>query len=197
MKIMKKVILTILFSGFLFTALIGQQRAKVEKVLNVPVFIYSYPVNEYTENETVYANWSAVLDALGGNASVADKVKEVVRTAKNKTSKGKIDDFDAIIINPDDYSGILISFNEEVSLEAEVTKINNTPVFLYSYPQNEFIEVGEYMAIWSVLLGSDLSTRTKELVRKAKRKVQKGKVDDFDAIIINPDDFAGLLIKYN
>lgn len=172
--------------------------ATVEKVLNVPVFIYAYPSVDFEEVETMSATMSAIADALGEESSVSSKIKEIVNKAKRKAKRGDVGPFDAIIINPDDYSGILIKFTDEISLHSEVKKISNVPVFLFSYPEQSFEEVDQYSATFSALLGgSSLSRRTKEIVTKAKKREKKGKVEPFDAIIISPDDFTGILIKYN
>ncbi|MFB6318382.1 hypothetical protein [Saccharicrinis sp. FJH54] len=176
------------------------EKATVEKVLNIPVFIYSYPTVEFDEVTTLSATMSALSDALSNNSeqiSVTDKVKEIINKAKRKVKKGDIEDFDAIIINPDDYSGIVIKFKDEISLQSDVKRISNVPIYMFSYPNDKFEEVDEFSATLSILGGGSLSDRTNEIVRKAKRREKKGKVKPFDAIIISPDDFKGILIKFN
>jgi hypothetical protein len=176
---------------------VTETSAVVEKVLNVPVFMYSYPTTEFTEIETHTATWSAIASGLGEDMSVDDKVKEIINKAKNKQKKGDVKDFDAIIINPDDYPGILIKFTNQVDLKSQVKKVSNVPIFMFSYPEKPFDEVGTLEATFSALLGeSKLSERTKEIVNKAKKRLEKGKVKPFDAIIISPDDFTGILIKF-
>jgi hypothetical protein len=174
-----------------------ESQATVEKIMNVPIFVYSYPTSEFEEKEDVTATWSLIASALDENASVADKAKELIQTAKNKKKKGKVSEFDALLINPDDYSGTLIKFAGEKSLNADVKRVLGVPVYLFSYPNDEYEEVGEITATMSLLLGSDkLSDQTSELVAKAKKKEKKKKVGKFDAIIISPDDFTGILIKF-
>ena len=171
--------------------------ATVEKVMNVPVFIYSDPTSEFEEVGNVTATWSLIASALDEKPSVADKVKELVRTAKNKKRKGKVPDFDALLVNPDDYSGTLIKFTDEKSLNADVKRVLGVPVYLFSYPNDDYEEVGEITATISLLMGNNkLSSQISELVAKAKRKEKKKKVGKFDAIIISPDDFTGILIKF-
>lgn len=193
-------ILGVLLTVQVFSQTDFTQKATVEKVLNVPVFIYSYPTVEFEEVASLKATMSALADAFSDNSenmSVSTKVKEIINKAKRKVRKGDIDEFDAIIINPDDYSGILIKFIDENSLKSEVRKVSNVPIYMFSYPDNSYEEIDEYSATLSLLGGSSLSKRTKEIVKKAKRREKKGKVEPFDAIIISPDDFTGILIKFN
>ena len=172
-------------------------QATVEKIMNVPIFIYSYPTSEFEEKEEVSAVWSAIATAINEDASVSDKAKELIQTAKNKKKKGEVSEFDALLINPDNYSGTLIKFTANKSLNADVKRVLGVPVYLFSYPNEAFEEVGSITATMSYLLGSaKLSDQTSELVAKAKKKEKKGKVDKFDAIIISPDDFTGILIKF-
>ena len=199
---MKKIVLVVLILVSTLNIVHAQSRksvpAEVEKVYGIPVYIYSYPTVEYEEVGDVTAVWSIVSAVMDEEASVKDKVKELVQAAKSKKKSGDISDFDAIIINPDDYSGIIIKYKDEESADAEVRKILNVPVYLMSYPNEEYKEVAEISATMSLLLGSDkLSEQVAEVVSKAKRKEKKGKVDKFDAIIISPDDFTAILISFN
>lgn len=197
---MKKISYTI-FLIMLVSLLQAQTKkisqATVEKVLNIPVFMYSYPTAEYEEKEEVTAIWSAIAVGLDEEVGIGEKTKELINTAKRKLRKGKVSEFDAMIINPDDFSGMLIKFSGEKDLKAEVRRVSGVPVYIYSYPTDDYEEVGEMTALLSALLGgSSLSDRVKEMIRKAKRKEKKGKVENFDAIIISPDDFTGILIKF-
>lgn len=196
--------LVIILSTFLVINLQAQNRkrsdATVNKVYNIPVYLYSEPVEEFEEVGEVTATFSAIEDALSddGQVSVADKVKEIVKTAKNKLKKGKVKEFNAIIINPDDYTGMLIKIAKKEDLTATVKLILGVPVYMFSYPNKDYTEIKDLTATMSMLLGdSKLSDNVKELIEKAKKKEKKGKIDKFDAIIINPDDFTGTLIKFN
>jgi len=192
--------LILLFTVFTISSYAQSRKlsqATVKKVMNVPVFVYSYPNEEFEEVGDITAMWSLIASVLDENASVSDKAKELIQTAKNKKKKGKVSEFDALLVNPDDYSGILIKFIGEKSLNADVKRVLGVPVYLFSYPNEEYEEVGEITATMSLLLGSDrLSDQTSELIAKAKKKEKKGKVGKFDAIIISPDDFTGILIKF-
>jgi len=192
--------LILLFTFFTISSYAQSRKssqATVEKVMNVPIFVYSYPTSEFEEIADITATWSLIASALDENASVSDKAKELIQTAKNKKKKGKVSEFDALLINPDDYSGTLIKFTGDKSLNADVKRVLGVPVYLFSYPNEEYEEVGEITATMSLLLGSDkLSDQTSELIAKAKKKEKKGKVGKFDAIIISPDDFTGILVKF-
>jgi hypothetical protein len=189
------------FALFTCASAIGQTKeetlAVVEKVLNVPVFMYAYPEQDYEETGTITATFSAVATGLGGNASISDRTKELINKAKRKKSKGKISEFNAIIIDPDDFTGTLIVLSDPSNLQASVNKVLGVPVYLYSYPVSEYEEVKEITATWAFVGGtSSLRDQVSELVQKAKKQQAKGKVEDFDAIIISPDDFKGILIKF-
>jgi hypothetical protein len=84
-------------------------QADVQKVLNVPIYIYSYPIHDYYEVATVEAVLTFLFDE---DPTLRDRVVEIVKTAKRKRAKGKIEAFDAIIIDPETYTGILIRFYE-------------------------------------------------------------------------------------
>jgi len=199
---MKKIVFVVFMIVSMLNIVQAQSRksvlAEVEKVYGISVYIYSYPTVEYDEVGDVVAVWSIVSSAMDESASVNDKVKELVQAAKSKKKSGDISDFDAIIINPDDYSGIVIKYKEDKSGNAKVRKVLNVPVYLMSYPSEEYEEVAEISATMSLLLGSDeLSDQVSEVVSKAKRKEKKGKVGKFDAIIISPDDFTAILVRFN
>jgi len=172
-------------------------QATVDKILNVPVYLYSYPIQEYEETGTIRATWSAIASGLDKSVGISKRTKELINKAKNKKKKGKVSDFNAIIIDPDDYTATLILSSDKSSLNADVKRVSGVPVYIYSYPIEEYEEVKEISATWSALGGGNsLKNRVSELISKAKRKEKKGKIGHFDAIIISPDDFTGILIKF-
>ena len=173
-------------------------QATVERTLNVPIYLYSYPTQEYEEVGILSATWSVMAAALGESIGISERTRELIYKAKKKKAKGKIPEFNAMIINPDDYTATLIVLSDKSSLTAEVSRVHGVPVYIYSYPTKEYEEVGTLSATWSALSpDSSLREIVVELVRIAKRKEKKGKIEQFDAIIISPDDFTGIVIKFN
>lgn len=194
---MKRIITTIIVLFTVFSLQAQSQKipeATVEKVLNVPIFLYSYPDSNYQEVGTVDALGSAIVDVLGEEStSVRDKIFELVQTAKRKHKKGKLPDFDALIVNPDNYSAIVIKFTGKKSLLAQVHKVLNVPVYLYSYPNTDYEEQDQVQTIFA---DTKFSNNVLALIEKAKRREKRGKISKFDAIIISPDDVIGILIKF-
>ena len=201
---MKK-LLVILLSSFSLLAHAqrpDQRAGYVDRVLNVPVFMYAYPDAPFTEVTELTATWSLLLDSPECYSSVNERVTEIVRRAKRRERKGRIGQFDALVIHPDDFTGVLIRFDEGMDLRSQAFSVDGVPVFMYAQPDRDYQEVRRMSATWSAIsTGLDGDTwvddRVDEIVRKALRKRRKGKVGNFDAIIIDPDSFSGTLIRYN
>lgn len=83
-------------------------KAYIEKVHNIPVFIYSKPVSNYT----VVAQTSADFSKRAGRGLLHNKVKSMLKKAFEKQKNGEIGNFDAVIINPDDLSETFIKFKK-------------------------------------------------------------------------------------
>lgn len=168
----------------------------VQRVRNVPVFLYAYPVAEYEEVGTLTAIASGLSVGLEGEVRINEIVNELVGKAKRKLRKGKVADFDAIIIDPDSYQGILIQFTEEQSLVSDPIRVMNVPVFMYAYPEGDYEEVSERWSFLTLSGYSDITQRTRDIVRIAKRRAQKGKTPPFDAIVIDPISNTHTMISY-
>lgn len=168
----------------------------VQRVRNVPVFLYSYPVADFEEVGHLTAIASGLTVGLDGEVRINEIVNELVGKAKRKERKGKIADFDAIIINPDTYSGILIRFFDEPSQFAEAIRIQNVPVFMYAHPDGDYEEVSERWSFMTLSEYSDIYQRMHDIVRIAKRRVRKGKIAPFDAIVVDPISNTHSLIRY-
>lgn len=201
---MKKLFILILSTLSLLSSAqeVDQTAGYVDRVLNVPVFMYAYPDAEFSEVRELSATWAWILDGPEYYTTVNERVREIVKKAKRKERKGKIDEFDALVIHPDDFTGVLIKFDETVNLKSQVFSVDGIPVFMYAQPDKDFDVVRRMTATWSAIsTGVDcqdpawVDDRVDEIVRRASRKRRKGKVD-FDAIIIDPDSFTGTLIKY-
>ncbi len=199
----KLLILTLSFFSFVAGAQdVGQSTGYVDRVMNVPVFMYAYPDAEFSEVRELSATWAWILDGPDYFTTVNERVREIVRKAKRKERKGKIEPFDALVIHPDDFTGVLIRFDENVNLKSRVLRVDGIPIFMYSQPGRNYEIVRRMTATWSAIsTGVDcqdpawVDDRVDEIVRRASRKRRRGKVD-FDAIIIDPDSFTGTLIKY-
>lgn len=81
-------------------------KAYIEKVHNIPVFIYSKPVNKYDVVVQLPANFSK----RAGRGFLHQKIKSMLKLTLEKQEKGEVGQFDAVIINPDDLSETLIKF---------------------------------------------------------------------------------------
>lgn len=185
-----------MFYSFLVNAQTELVKAQVERVYNIPVFMYAYPDSDFTEIKDLDATMSAISEILGSEASVADKTKELVSKAKRRLSQGKIEEFNAIIINPDDFTGTIIKLSDKENLLATPNKVNNVPVYMFSYPKEPFEEIDIFTATWSVIFSENVASVVSEIVNKGKKKLKKGKIKPFDAVIISPDDYRGTFIKF-
>lgn len=190
-------LLLFLLSFSSYAQYLPEALGSVHRVRNVPVFMYAYPVADYEEVESLTAIASGLTVGLEGEVNMNEIVIELVAKAKRKQRKGKIADFDAIIINPDNYSGTLIRFYDEPVLLSEPMRISSVPIFIYSSPEADYEEVSER---WSFMTLSayddDIYQRMHNIVRRAKRRAQKGKTPPFDAIVIDPVSNTHSLIRY-
>lgn len=180
---------------------IGQHHLKtagtVDRVLNVPVYLFSYPVDEYIEVGSLPAVGSMLSVGTGEGVNIQEMTRELVFVAKRKMEKGKVEEFDAIIINPENYSGILIRFTERSSRVSEVARVRNVPVFMYAYPELDFEEVDQIVGFGpEMAVGSNLSTSLNFVIGRGKRRVEKGKISEFDGLIYNPNDGSYIFIKF-
>ena len=195
---------TILFSVFLlFTvfSLNAQSRqtakATVNKMASVPVFVYAKPADGYSSKGTITATWTFIASGVGGDIGVNAMARELIGKAKRKVKKGKLPAFDAIIINPVDFQGTLVTLKKKDSRDANVTRVSGVPIYLYSAPQKPYKKLKKVSANWQAI-SSDMSLDegVSKIVAMAKKKEKKGKVPAFDAIIVNPDNYTGTLIKF-
>lgn len=105
--------MTILIAALLIVSIAGttieneKDLARVQKIQGKLVFIMSEPVREYEVVETVN---TVAASLLGGQQSISDQVKEMVRKAMAREKKGKYA-FDAIV-TADGSEAILIKFKD-------------------------------------------------------------------------------------
>jgi len=180
----------------------AQQKHKtvgtVDRVLNIPVFMFAYPTDNYEEVGTLSAIGSMLSVGTGEEGvNVQEMTRELVFVAKRKMQKGKVPEFDAIIVNPDNYSGILIKFEDRPTRESEVVRVLNVPIFMYAYPNSDYDEVDQVWGFGAELpLGTNMTNSLSYVIGRGKRRAAKGKISEFDGIILNPNDGSYILIKF-
>lgn len=191
-------IFTLLFTSLVFSYssfATDLTSGNVQRVENIPVYLFSQPTAGYTETGTINnglfgALWSVDQD---DELTADEKVRMIVRTAKRKLRKEKVEDFDAVLISREGWIGTLIKFNETTSTEAQVESVENVPIYIFSNPTKEFEEVATLNNVFETTF---TSRSVSSFVRRAKRKHNKGKVEDFDAIVISNDGVRAFLIKF-
>ena len=112
---MKKIFFLILIALFFSTITNAQMtKATVRKIEGIPVFILNEPDAPYTVVGKVSDQDAAsIMNAVSGTAtirSIIEQAQIIIRNAQRKQKKGKIDDFDAIIIDDDGHTGTCIKF---------------------------------------------------------------------------------------
>ncbi|MFK8045210.1 MAG: hypothetical protein AB8B72_06930 [Crocinitomicaceae bacterium] len=193
-----KTAISVLFL-FVATVTFGShvKKGNVHLVENVPVYLFSTPVQKYSETGTIGSSFTGLLWLSPDDCqelTINQRVGLIVRNAKRKLRKGKIENFDAILINRDGTIGTLIKFDGEASTESHVEMVENKPVYIFCTPASNYKEVG---MINNVFRTSFSSYSVSSFVRRAKRKNEKGKLADFDAIVISSDGVRAYLIKFD
>ena len=112
---MKKAIFFILISMFVSSFTNAQiTKATVRKIEGVPIFILNEPDAAYTVIGKVSDQDAvSIMNAVSGTAtirSIIEQAQIIIRNAQRKQKKGKIDEFDAIIIDDDGHTGTCIKF---------------------------------------------------------------------------------------
>jgi hypothetical protein len=91
-------------------------KSNVRKVEGVPVYILSEPDAEYTVvGKVTDQDAVSVLNAISGTPtirSIIEQAKIILANAQRKQKKGKIGEFDAIIIDDDGHLGSCIKFKK-------------------------------------------------------------------------------------
>ena len=83
-------------------------RAHAELIDSTIVFFYSQPEQDYEAVDTLVADYSLYAKRNG----VFAKIESMVHKTEKKAANGEIEDFDAVIINSNDLSDILIKFKK-------------------------------------------------------------------------------------
>ncbi len=197
MKKVEFVFLLLIFSSLLSAQEKMASLAIVEKVETIPVFILSEPVADYEVVGKAISTGFAVKIALNETSGISSKTKEIIQQTIRRKEKGKIGDFDAIIIDLYKEKSMAIKFMDKVSLEAKVKEVEGVPVYLYAKP------IGKYKEI--AVLDADFSMRAKRgllldklesMMHRTVKKEENGEVGKFDAVIVNPEDLSEKLIVF-
>ncbi len=93
--------------------------------------------------------------------------------------------------------------SNDITVQADVDKIDGVPVYFLSSPINDYYEVGSFSSYFlfdeqEFFEGaqSDVYQKLSNIVRAAKRKARKGKIDYFDALLVNPKSFHVVAICF-
>ena len=171
------------------------KRGDVQMVENIPIYLYSTPVESYYETGTINTTFPGVLILADETEELAvdEKVRMIVRTAKRRLRRGRVADFDAIMINRNGWVGTMIKFDEGRSTESRVDMVDNVPIYIFNTPTKPFVEVGRLNNVFETTFRFN---SVASFVRRAKRKARRGKIEDFDAIVISNDGIRAYPIKF-
>ncbi len=110
----KTTFLFVMFLFFSFATIAQTTKATVRKIEGIPIFILNEPDASYTVIGKVSDQDAvSIMNAVSGTAtirSIIEQAQIIIRNAQRKQKKGKIDDFDAIIIDDDGHIGTCIKF---------------------------------------------------------------------------------------
>ncbi len=198
---MKKIVifqLVLIFSVFFTNAQENKiYTGKVVKVSEVPIFLYALP----TKNYEIVGKASTAMDiikiAVNEQTSVSMKMEKLVVTAFTRKENGKVPEFDAIVIDVDKEKVHAIKFTEKIDLNAKIRNVKGVAIYFYSVPTDKYKAVADLPANFSRRAKNGLlNDKVKYIVKKSLEKVEKGKLDKFDAIIVNPNDFTAKAIIF-
>ena len=197
---MKRVIYVLFFIVTIIGVKAQERKASlatVEKVTGVPIFLFSLPTEGYEVVGKAATGAHIVKISIDKTASLNDKTKTLVATALSRKEKGKIPELDGIIIDLDKEKIFAVKFNNGVSLSADVLRMNEVPVYIFSTPNDEYDVVAKMEADYSAYASRGLLyDKIKSMVNRVVKKEEAGEVGSFDAIIINADDLSETLIKF-
>lgn len=193
-------VLVIIFSSLILKAQNERKvsMAVVDKIDGVPVFVLAKPVAEYEEVGKAVSAGQMVKLGVNKVVGVYDKFKSVVEAAKRRKKKGKLSNFDALMIDLDNEKAIAVKFkNPGDNTKAEVTKYEGVPVYFFSKPVKKYEVVAELEADYSLYAARNLLIdKINSMLNRTIKKEKNGKVKKFDAVIINPEDLSEELIIF-
>ena len=197
---MKTKLLLLVLSGLLLAFTSGDRKsvpATVELVDGVPFYVYSLPTAEYEIVGKALTMGGIIKVMVNEQASIREKASEFVKNAKARVEKGKIPEFDAMIVDLEKEKTHAIKYKAEASREAKVKFYEGIPVYFFSKPNAEYEVVTELEADYSLRAkGGMLLDKIESMLNRTLKKEKDGEVGHFDAVIINPDDLSEQLIKF-
>jgi hypothetical protein len=198
---MKKTFIFIAFliSSFIINAQVtGNFNGTVEEISGIPVFLYSLPVQKYSDAGKASSTMDIIKVSIDEQSSVESKTEKLIKTAFKRKENGKISDFDAIVIDIDNEKVTAIKFESGKSLDAKILSVNNIAIYFFSKPKSDYEKIADLPADFSRWAKNGmLEDKVKNMVKRAMKKVEKGEIKPFDAILIDPVDFTGIAIKIN
>jgi len=177
---MKKQLLIILTIGLIaFTSDNNEHYAIVEKVSDVPFFLFSKPVSEY--------------DIIGKAMSFTDMLK--MATDQKSSAREKAEKIVKIAENDKVFA---VKFKSDISTKAKIDNYGNLPVYFFNTPDESYEIVTQLKADYSLRAEKSgmLFDKVKSMVKRTLKKKENGELEKFDAIIINPDDLSETLIIF-
>ncbi len=196
---MKKYLLLVLTIGLLaFASDNNEHYATVEKISEVPFFVFSKPVFEYEVVGKAMSFSDMVRMGVDQESSVREKAENVVKIAQKRVKNGKISAFDALIVQLDNDKVLAIKFKSDISTKAKIDSFNDLPVYFFSEPDEDYDVVTHLKADYSAKAARNgmLIDKLKSMVKRTLKKKENGEIESFDAIIINPDDLSETLINF-
>jgi hypothetical protein len=187
-----------LVSVFAFTVKEDSHFAYVEKISDIPVFLFSEPTAEFNVSGKAMSFSDMIKMSIDEKSSIQEKVKKVVETAHKRVEKKKIEEFDALLIKLEDDKILAIKFKSDESTKAKINNVFDIPVFLFCEPEDKYSIVKEIKADYSLNAERSglLFDKIKSMVNRTLKKRENKELDYFDAIIINPDDLSEKLILF-
>jgi hypothetical protein len=173
------------------------QTAIVEKVSGVPVYLFSEPLSQFTIVGKAEQNMEILLMDVYEFTTVSKKAEEMVKAARLRQKKGKLDDFDAILVDNEASKSFAIAFPSDKIPKAKAQKINGISVFFFSKPDNSYDVIARLSSKSEEYEENGLLTdKVSSMIKRTLRQVKAGKTAPFDGMIFNPDDLSAVAIKF-
>jgi len=198
---MKKLFTILTVSLFIPLSIIAQENkpitGTVEKISGIPMYLYSEPQVQFEVVGKANTAVDIIKVGVNMNLDVYKKGEKIVETAFKRKDSGKIPNFDAIVLDIHKEKILAIKYKDEPSLNANIQFEDGIAIYIFSQPNIEFEIIADLPADFSLRAESGiLSDKISSMVRRYLKKVNKGQLDEFDAIIFNPKDLSGQAIKF-